>query len=198
MIRRGAGAQSGGCRIRPAMTPQDWALAPDGAAPLRDARHAARRLMTGIGAYLPDRAVSNAELAQTVDTSDSWIVERTGIRQRYLAAPARNRLLHGHARGRGRAGPGRRRGRRGRCGDRGDLHARPGVSRRGRAGAARAGHDPWLCLRRGRGVQRLRLRAVHGGEFYPRRHREIGAGDRQRGLFAHPELAGPHHLRAVR
>jgi 3-oxoacyl-[acyl-carrier-protein] synthase-3 len=43
--------------------------------------------MTGIGAYLPDRAVSNDELAKTVDTSDSWISERTGIRQRYVAAP---------------------------------------------------------------------------------------------------------------
>jgi 3-oxoacyl-[acyl-carrier-protein] synthase-3 len=51
--------------------------------------HAAgiRAMLTGIGAYLPARAVSNDELAQTVDTSDSWIVERTGIRQRYLAAP---------------------------------------------------------------------------------------------------------------
>ena len=57
--------------------------------------HAATRVQTagpraalaGIGAYLPARVVSNAELARTVDTSDAWIVERTGIRQRYLAAP---------------------------------------------------------------------------------------------------------------
>jgi 3-oxoacyl-[acyl-carrier-protein] synthase-3 len=46
-----------------------------------------RAALTGIGAYLPARAVSNDELARTVDTSDAWIVERTGIRQRYLAAP---------------------------------------------------------------------------------------------------------------
>jgi len=39
----------------------------------------------GTGSALPRRCVSNDELAQTVDTSDAWIVERTGIRQRYIA-----------------------------------------------------------------------------------------------------------------
>lgn len=44
-----------------------------------------RSVLTGTGSALPKRVVSNAELAETVDTSDEWIVERTGIRQRYLA-----------------------------------------------------------------------------------------------------------------
>ena len=44
-----------------------------------------RSVLTGTGSALPKRAVTNAELAQTVDTSDEWIVERTGIRQRYIA-----------------------------------------------------------------------------------------------------------------
>jgi 3-oxoacyl-[acyl-carrier-protein] synthase-3 len=48
---------------------------------------APRAAMTGIGSYLPERTVTNAELAETVDTSDAWITERTGIRQRHLAAP---------------------------------------------------------------------------------------------------------------
>jgi 3-oxoacyl-[acyl-carrier-protein] synthase-3 len=46
-----------------------------------------RAQVAGLGGYLPERCVTNDELAQTVDTSDAWIVERTGIRQRYLAAP---------------------------------------------------------------------------------------------------------------
>jgi 3-oxoacyl-[acyl-carrier-protein] synthase-3 len=46
-----------------------------------------RARITGVGGYLPERRVSNAELARTVDTSDEWIVGRTGIRQRHLAAP---------------------------------------------------------------------------------------------------------------
>jgi len=46
-----------------------------------------RAVVTGTGSALPARRVSNAELAETVDTTDEWIVERTGIRFRHLAAP---------------------------------------------------------------------------------------------------------------
>ena len=45
-----------------------------------------RSVIVGCGGYLPKRIVTNAELAQRVDTSDEWIVERTGIRQRHIAA----------------------------------------------------------------------------------------------------------------
>ena len=46
---------------------------------------ALRSVVAGVGSALPKRQVANAELAETVDTSDQWIVERTGIRTRYLA-----------------------------------------------------------------------------------------------------------------
>ena len=42
--------------------------------------------MLGSGAYLPERVMTNAELATIVDTSDAWIVERSGIRERRIAA----------------------------------------------------------------------------------------------------------------
>jgi 3-oxoacyl-[acyl-carrier-protein] synthase-3 len=42
--------------------------------------------ITGLGAYVPERVIANDELAQMVDTSDEWIVERTGIRERRIAA----------------------------------------------------------------------------------------------------------------
>ncbi|MCW5733874.1 MAG: ketoacyl-ACP synthase III [Enhydrobacter sp.] len=45
-----------------------------------------RSVVQGCGAYLPERVVSNAELARTMDTSDEWIQQRTGIRQRHIAA----------------------------------------------------------------------------------------------------------------
>ena len=45
-----------------------------------------RSVIAGVGSALPQRRVDNAELAERVDTSDQWIVERTGIRSRYIAA----------------------------------------------------------------------------------------------------------------
>ncbi len=44
-----------------------------------------RSVVCGSGSALPGAAVTNAELEQRVDTTDAWIVERTGIRQRYIA-----------------------------------------------------------------------------------------------------------------
>lgn len=45
-----------------------------------------RSVVLGCGAYLPERVLTNEELARTVDTSDEWIVQRTGIRERHIAA----------------------------------------------------------------------------------------------------------------
>ena len=46
---------------------------------------AMRSVVAGVGSALPKRRIDNEELAATVDTSDQWIVERTGIRSRYVA-----------------------------------------------------------------------------------------------------------------
>ena len=46
-----------------------------------------RSLILGSGGYLPERVMTNDEVARQVDTSDAWIVERTGIRQRHIARP---------------------------------------------------------------------------------------------------------------
>ena len=47
---------------------------------------AARIGITGLGTHVPERVLTNAELARIVDTSDEWILERTGIRERRIAA----------------------------------------------------------------------------------------------------------------
>ena len=44
-----------------------------------------RAVIKGTGSALPERRVDNAELALQIDTTDEWIVERTGIRSRYIA-----------------------------------------------------------------------------------------------------------------
>jgi 3-oxoacyl-[acyl-carrier-protein] synthase-3 len=46
-----------------------------------------RSVVLGCGSYLPSRVLTNVELAKTVDTSDEWIVQRTGIHERRIAAP---------------------------------------------------------------------------------------------------------------
>jgi len=66
-----------------------------------------RSVILGCGSYLPHEVVTNAELARKVDTSDEWIVQRTGIHERRIAAPgeltshmathaARAALAHAH------------------------------------------------------------------------------------------------------
>jgi len=45
-----------------------------------------RSVVQGTGAYLPERVMTNADMAAMMDTSDDWITERTGIRRRHIAA----------------------------------------------------------------------------------------------------------------
>ncbi|MCA6099206.1 beta-ketoacyl-ACP synthase III [Bradyrhizobium australafricanum] len=47
---------------------------------------AIRSVVLGCGSYLPERVLTNAELASRIDTSDEWIVQRTGISERHIAA----------------------------------------------------------------------------------------------------------------
>ena len=42
--------------------------------------------IAGTGSYLPEKVLTNADLTKFVDTSDEWIQERTGIKQRHVAA----------------------------------------------------------------------------------------------------------------
>ena len=45
-----------------------------------------RSVVRGVGAYLPERILTNEEMSTIVDTTDDWIRERTGIRARHIAA----------------------------------------------------------------------------------------------------------------
>ena len=56
-----------------------------------------RAIVAGVGSALPKRCVTNAELAETVDTTDEWIVERTGIRSRYIAGEGETTASLAHA-----------------------------------------------------------------------------------------------------
>jgi 3-oxoacyl-[acyl-carrier-protein] synthase III len=56
-----------------------------------------RSILAGCGGYLPERVVTNDELSRTIDTTDEWIRERTGIRQRHFAAPHETAAFMGTA-----------------------------------------------------------------------------------------------------
>ncbi|OLP59944.1 3-oxoacyl-ACP synthase [Xaviernesmea oryzae] len=56
-----------------------------------------RSVVRGFGAALPKRVVTNQELEKTVDTTDAWIVQRTGIRQRYIAGDGETTASLGEA-----------------------------------------------------------------------------------------------------
>jgi 3-oxoacyl-[acyl-carrier-protein] synthase-3 len=56
-----------------------------------------RSLVLGCGSYLPERVVSNCELSRMVDTSDEWILQRTGIRERRIAAATETTVSMGIA-----------------------------------------------------------------------------------------------------
>lgn len=53
---------------------------------ITSARSDVHATITGLGAYAPERVITNEELSQLVETSDEWIIERTGIRERRIAA----------------------------------------------------------------------------------------------------------------
>ena len=99
-----------------------------------------RARIVGCGSYLPERQVTNDELALSIDTSDEWIVQRTGIKSRHIAAEdemTSDMALAAARPALAQAGvdPG------GTGFDRlGDHNAGPHISRNGRPGSGRIGH----------------------------------------------------------
>ena len=154
--------------------------------------------IAGTGRYLPERVLTNEELARTVDTSDEWIRSRTGIRQRHIAAPheaTSDLALHASRAALAAAGI-----------DPADvdliivatttpdmvfpstaciLQAKLGAQGRGR-------------IRRAGGVLRIRLRPGIGQPDARQRHGAQRPRRRRRDLLANSRLVGAWHLRAVR
>lgn len=56
-----------------------------------------RAAITGLGVYLPSKILTNADLGRIVETSDEWIIQRTGIRERRMAGPEETTLTMGIA-----------------------------------------------------------------------------------------------------
>ncbi len=169
------------------------------AVPLRTYRSQGRpAAIAGVGVHLPDRVLTNQDLEQMVDTSDKWITERTGIKERRVAEPGTPDVRVGHRRGTGRAGadrdaaggPGHDPG--------GHVHTRRPVSERRLPRAERVGHSRLLRDGRAGRLQRLRLRALARRCLHRERAGRHDPRDRRRGADASGRLDGPGHLRALR
>ncbi len=157
-----------------------------------------RSILAGIGSYLPERIVTNDELARRLETSDAWIADRTGIRQRHIAgeretcafmgAEAAQRRLAGCRRGPGDVDA--------------IILATSTPDQAFPATALRV--QALLGIGHGFGFD---LSAACSGFIYalvgrgrddPQRPGARRARHRQRALFAHRQLGGPGDVRAVR
>ena len=157
-----------------------------------------RSVVRGIGSYLPAKVLTNADLAAMVDTSDEWIVQRTGIRERHIAAEgeltsdlataaAREALENAGLRA-------------------ADIDlivlATSTPDNTFPASAVTVQNNLGIHSRRGLrpagGLHRLRLCARDRRRAAEGRAGQARAGDRRGDLLAHPRLERPHHLRALR
>ena len=157
-----------------------------------------RARIVGTGSALPPRRVTNEELAREVDTTDEWIVERTGIRARHiagdgettatLATEASRKALAAAGIDASRDRPDRARHRDSGPDLPGQRDARPD----------RARHQRLHRLRRAGGLHRLPLRALDRRQYDQGRHGRSCAGDRLGDVQPDSRLGGPGDLRAVR
>ena len=159
---------------------------------------AIRSVVLGCGSYLPQRVLTNAELAAKIDTSDEWIVQRTGIRERHIAAEGEftSHLAINAARA---------------------ALADAGVDAQSIDLIVLATSTPdntfpatAVAVQNGLGIHHgaaFDLQAVCSGFVFALADRrqfpahwrlQARAGDRRRNLFANPRLERPRHLRAVR
>ena len=157
-----------------------------------------RVTVAGLATYVPPRVLTNADLEKMVETSDEWIQQRTGIRERHIVDPgvatsdlAKAGSAGGHRAGRHHAGRHRLHRRR-------HDHARHDVSEHGLPAATQDRRDQGLGIRPGRGLLGFHLCADHGRAPGRRRHGRARAGRRRRRDVEHPRLHRPHDLRAVR
>ena len=128
-------------------------------------RHSSRPQISGLATYVPPRLLTNADLEKLVDTSDEWILQRTGIRERHIVDPGRRDVrpregggAEGDRAGRPHAGRHRLHRRR-------HDHAGHDVSEHGVPAAAQDRRGPRLGLRSGRRLLGVHLRADDRGQM---------------------------------
>jgi hypothetical protein len=153
--------------------------------------------ITGTGSYAPERVLTNADLEKMVDTTDEWILSRTGIRERHIARPdettsdmgaeaARRALAKAGVSG-GAGGPDHR----------GHHYARHGLPQHGLFCAEQNRGGECLLLRSGSGLLGFPLCVGSGapGRGFGQRGHRVGGGGGEDQL--HHGLEGPLPVRVV-
>ena len=157
-----------------------------------------RAKITALGTYVPPRLLTNDDLEKLVETSNDWIVERTGIRERHivdkgvatsdLATEAATPALAAARPGALRSGRDHRR----------HGHSRHVFPLHRLPGAAQAGRKRSLGIRSFRCLLRLCLRTANRSAIYRHRRAQESHGDRsRRDVFDH-RLHRSRHLRDLR
>ena len=157
-----------------------------------------RSQVAGVGAYLPARVVSNAELAQKLETSDEWIRERTGIRERRIAADGEctsDLAIAASQEALRAAGMNAERDRSHRARDRNARRDLPGDRH---DGASAPRHHARCSVRHSGRVLRLRLRRRDRRQLHQGRPSQERPRHRRRNLLAHHRLERPHDGRPLR
>ena len=158
-------------------------------------RAACRVGIASLATYVPPKLLTNADLEKMVETSDEWILQRTGIRERHIVEPAmatsdlaNEGRARRHRAGGHHAGPDRLHRRR-------HDHARHDVPEHRVPGAGQDRRDQRLGLRSRRGLLRLHLCADDAAIRWSHRRQQARAGDRRRRDVEHHRLHRSHHLR---
>ena len=157
--------------------------------------NAPKSQIIGTGSYVPEKVLTNADLEKLVDTSDQWIVERTGIRERRVAAAGESSQRHGRRRQPQGPGDGGRQARGARSDHRRDHLRRHALAVLRRLRAGQAGGRERGGLRRRRGLRRLALRACRSPTTSSRRAEQARAGGGGRAADPPRRLDRSQHLR---
>ena len=159
---------------------------------------ATRSIVLGCGSYLPQQILTNTELAKRIDTSDEWIVQRTGIRQRHIAAEGEftsHLAIHAARSALANAGVDAQSI---------DLIVLATSTPDNTFPATAVVVQDGLGIHHGAafdlagGVFGVRFCARHRGQLPAHRRVQACAGDRRRDVLANSRLERPRYLRAVR
>ncbi len=153
--------------------------------------------MAGVGHYVPERVMTNADFEKILDTTDEWIVSRTGMHERHIAREDETTSDMGLAAAKMAIDPRRLRGLEHRLRDRRNGHPRLSLSRHGQRSGCEARNQGHGRIRYRDRVQRFHLRAHRRVEPDSIGRLQARAARGQREALLDHQLRGSRHRSAL-